>query len=190
MAKFDTSKIENFDELSADELRELFRNTEIPDNNDDEEKTKLKNALNKATSEASGYKKQLREQMSEAERQKAEKEESDKEKDELIAKYQRNETVSNYTTKLVSLGLDEASAKKSAEALPNGIGDDFFTGISNYKTQFEKNIRADLTKKTPRPNGGSEKGNHTAKDFQNMSYLERIALKKENPEEYEALKNG
>jgi len=189
--KYDTKTIENFENLSADELRAVISNMDVPDtNSNNDDVTKLKNALNKATAEASDFKKQLREQMSESDRLKAEREEADKAKDELIKSYQRKEAVGNYTTKLVALGLDLDTAKKTAESLPNDINDNFFTSLSNFKADFEKSIRADITKDTPRPGGGNTDNKISREDFAKMSYKDRLKLKSENPTEYEALKGG
>lgn len=193
--KIDKNLIPNFDELSADELREAITNLDIKTDNDnkgnDDEIARLKAALNKASSEASDFKKQLREKMSTEEKEKAEKEAADKEKDELIAKLLRNQDVTNYTAKLIGLGMNEADAKKTAETMPSGLKDTFFEACTNLKSDIERKVKAEITKGTPRPDGGNEKPEGVTKEqFNKMSYMERLELKKNNPTEYENLKGG
>lgn len=192
--KFDKNLIENFDNLSAEELKAALENLELPsgeDKSNDDEIAKLKAALNKASSEASDYKKQLREKMSAEEKEKAEKEAADKEKDELIAKLQRERAVTNYTAKLIGLGISEAEAKKTAEKMPSGLDDTFFDTFSNFKNEVERKTKAELTKGTPRPGGGSDTDKTITKEqFDKMGYKERLELKQNNPTEYENLKGG
>ena len=193
--KIDTNLFENFENLTADELREKIKNLdlEVPDS---EEVSKLKNLLNKASGEASNYKKQLREKeeadrakMSEEEKEKADREAADRAKDELIAKLQREQAVTTYTAKLIGLGMKEDEAKKTAQNMPNGLDDTFFSAMSKYKDDMERNIRADITKNTPRPDkSGDDNKGITKEDFNKMSYKERVELKNSNPTEYEALK--
>ena len=61
MAKINTSAIEGYEAMSAEEKLAALEALDIPDVD------KIKSALDKATSEAAGYKKQLRERMSEDE---------------------------------------------------------------------------------------------------------------------------
>ncbi len=191
--KFDKNLIENFDELSADELRAKLLEIEFETDkgNNDDEIAKLKAALNKASSEASDFKKQLREKMSAEEKEKAEKEAADKAKDELIAQLQKEQSVANYTAKLIALGINEADAKKTAETMPSGLDDTFFATFNNFKGDIERKVKAEITKGTPRPDGGSDKDEGVTKEqFNKMGYMERLELKKNNPTEYQNLKGG
>lgn len=192
--KIDKNLIENFDNLSADELRNAILNLEIKTDKGEsnaDEVARLKAALNKATGEASDYKKQLREQMSAEDKAKADREAADKAKDDLIAELQRKQAVTEYTAKLIGLGIDETEAKKTAETMPNGLDDSFFSTLTNFKGQIERNIKAKITKDTPRPDGGNNNNQGITKDdFNKMGYKERLELKQNNPTEYENLKGG
>jgi len=61
MAKINTSAIEGYADMSAEEKLAALEAMDLPDVD------KIKSALDKATSEAAGYKKQLRERMTEDE---------------------------------------------------------------------------------------------------------------------------
>lgn len=194
--KIDKNLIENFDELSAEDKVKALLDFEFDNNSD--EIAKLKAALNKSASETSNFKKQLREKeeaerakMSAEEKEKADREAADKAKDELIAQLQREKAESAYTAKLIGLGVSEAEAKKAVAALPNEIGDDFFDVLSNFKGEVERKVKADVTKGTPRPDGGGHEQTETTKEqFAKMGYKERLELKQNNPEEYENLRGG
>ena len=67
MAKINTSAIEGYENMTAEEKLAALEAMDIPDVD------KMKSALDKATSEAAGYKKQLRERMTEDEAKEAER---------------------------------------------------------------------------------------------------------------------
>lgn len=177
--KFDTSKIENFDTLSAEDKLKAILEFEMDDD------SKLKDALNKASSEAANYKKQLREKQSEAERLEAERKEADLQKDELLKSLMREKTVSEHKANFLSVGYDNELASKSAEALADGNFAEIFNGFKSFVENRDKSIRAELLKSTPSPVGGStDKGTISKEQFAKMNYSERAKFYAENPELY------
>ena len=105
--------IENYDTMTPEEkvaaLEERYADGE-----------KLKAALDKASSEAATYKKQLREKQTDEEAKAAKEAE---ERATLLARVEeleREKLVNSYVTSYLSLGYDEKTAKSTAEALAKG----------------------------------------------------------------------
>ena len=73
MAKIDTTKIEGYADMTAEQKLAALEAFELPDNNS-AELERLKNAVSKANSEAAEYKKQLRAKQTDAEIKAAEDE--------------------------------------------------------------------------------------------------------------------
>lgn len=186
--KIDTTKIENFDSMSADEKLEALMAYEFEESkNDSEEVIKLKNALNKASSETASFKKQLREKQTEDERREAERKEREAERETLLQSLIREKDVSNYQAKFLENGYDPELAKSSAEAMANGDFNTIFANQKIFNEQREKSIRADVLKGTPRPQGGNTETSVTKEQFASMGYTERAKLFEENPELYQEL---
>ena len=62
MAKIDVSGIENYQNMTPEEKVKVLEGLDIPESRvDNEETIKLKNALNKASSDVAAYKKKLQE---------------------------------------------------------------------------------------------------------------------------------
>lgn len=143
-----------------------------------------KTVLDKATSEAASYKKQLREKMSEEEALKAKEAEDKAALMARVEELEREKTVNTYTTSYLAMGYDEKLAKSTAEALAKG---DMNTVFANQKVHFdarEKVLRAELLKGTPAPAaGGDPKIDYTQKiqeaqasgDFTAVAYYTRLA---------------
>ncbi len=108
MAKVDTSKIENFDSMSAEEKLNalLGYEFEAPKVDESDELKRVRKALNDASSEAANYKRALREKQSEAERAEADRLENEKKLQDELAAYRTKERISTYQAKLMSVGFD------------------------------------------------------------------------------------
>ena len=108
------------------------------------ELAKSKTALSKVNSEAADWKRQLREKQSEQERLEAERAEADRKQAELLAEYQKRDTINTYKAKLIEAGVEVRSAELMANALPMGVGDEYFTATKEYlsgqKQAFEKEM--------------------------------------------------
>ena len=108
---------------------------------EDPEIAKLKAALSKANSEAAEWKRALREKQTEQERAEAERAEREKARDARLAELEAKDRINTYVEKLVSAGYDAQSAKAMANALPEGVGDDYFaaqkTFIESQRQAFE-----------------------------------------------------
>ena len=150
--KIDTTKIEGFAEMSAEEKLAALEAYEFdapaPKENNDEV-NKLKTALSKANSEAADWKRQLREKQTEQERAEAERAERDRERDELIATLQHKETVSGYLASCLSLGYDKDLATEAANAMADGDAAKIFECQQRFLDAKTKELEAAALNKQP-----------------------------------------
>lgn len=150
MAKIDVSSIENYQNLSAEEKVAILEGYELPDApTDNGEMLKLKNALNKASSEAAGYKRQLQEKMTEAERQEAERKEQEERMQSELTALKKEKTIAGYKSSYLSMGYAEDLANATALALADG---DMQTVLNNQKAFLDaqkKALQADFVSSQP-----------------------------------------
>lgn len=134
MARIDVSRIENFETMSTeDKLKALLDyEYEAPKADESAELARVRNALNKASSECADYKKQLRERQTEAEREAADRLERENALQEELKAYKVRERVSTYKAQLMSVGYDAETAEVMANALPEGVSDDFFAKQKSF----------------------------------------------------------
>ena len=142
--KIDTTKIENYAEMTAEEKLKVLEEFEFeaPAPKDtSEEVNKLKTALSKANSEAADWKRQLREKQTEQERADAERKEREAAVEEELRTLRRDKTVSGYVASCLALGYDKDLALKAAEAMADnnaaGIMECQQTFLENKKKEYE-----------------------------------------------------
>ena len=188
MAKIDITKIDGYETMSVEEKLAALEALDLPD--PDYSGFVKKELLDKATSEAAGYKKQLRERMSEEEAAKA------KAAEELAAAMAELETlradkaVSEYTTQFMGIGYDEALAKSTAQAIQKGDMAAMFKNHAKFVVEREKALKAELLKGTPTPPAGDPSTGVTKEAFSKMTLLEKQKFAKENPEQYKEIYGG
>ena len=138
--KVNVTKIDGYSEMSAEDKVKALEgfDIEVPQ---DGEKAKLKAAIDKATAEASEYKKKWQNTLSEQERLAAEQAEKDKARDAELKAYKDKERISNYKAKFMEIGYDAATAQTLASSLPEGINDDFFSSQKIFlETQKQQQV--------------------------------------------------
>lgn len=160
----DISTIENFDSMDAQTLRDFIKGYEVPEDLSDKYSA-LKESFNKTSSELADAKKTLRSKLSADEAEKADREAREKEREELIQTLLREKTVNSYAKSLVEIGIDSSSAVRAAEALPDDVKPEFFESIKNLIKNREKEIRAEITKGSPRPDDAGGSGVLTAEEI-------------------------
>src|SRR5699024_6003271 len=115
----DTSTIENFDSLSAEEKVDALLKLDLPDSS--AELARMKSALDKATSEAADYKKQLKGKLTEDEAAAAEREAKWAEMEAKLKELETEKTISTYKASYLAMpGFDEKLAEDTAKALAAG----------------------------------------------------------------------
>lgn len=148
--KFDTSRIEGWDALSAEDKVKALLEQEIEvEQTEPADAIKLKNALNKACEEAASYKKALREKQSEAERAEADRAEQYKALQDELASYRNKERVSSYKAQLMAAGIDPDTADLMAKSLPEGVSDEYFQATKSFLDAQRKNAEIAALGKQP-----------------------------------------
>lgn len=191
MAKINTSAIEGYEAMSAEEKLAALEALDIPDVD------KIKSALDKATSEAAGYKKQLRERMSEDEAKAAkDAEEREKEAEEhakVLAELEQlraEKVIDQHTTKFMALGYEEKLARETAKAMASGDTELVFKNQAKFIADREKALKAEILKSTPTPPAGDGTKEISKEDIQKMTLAEKQKFFRENPEQYKELYGG
>lgn len=151
------------------------------------ENEKLRKANTNASADASRYKKELAARMSEDERVKAEQAEMNKALEDELKALRRDKAVSEHVASFLSVGYDDALAKKSAEAIVDGDIAAVFEGLKTFITAHDKAINADALRKTTKPGSGAVNPAMSKQDFEQLTYKERVKLYEENRELYEQL---
>lgn len=157
----DTSKIAGYAEMSAEEKIAALEGyePEAPDLSG----FVRKELLDKAASEAAGYKKQLREKMSAeelaAQEQAAKQQEFEDRYKDLEAKYnqlQQQNTISDYKSRLVALGYEEKLAGETAKAMAEGDMQKVFVNQAKFMKAREEAAKAEALKGMSGPQGGGK----------------------------------
>ena len=181
MAKIDTSKIENYENMSAEEKLAALEAFEYEADNTDAER--LKAAVSKANSEAAELKRQLKARMTEDEQKEAERAAKEAEKDALLESLKKDKTISDSKAKFLGLGYDEKLAAETAKALADGDMDKVFANQQIHIENVKKAERAAALASDQKPPAGSGGAtNITKEQFDAMGYSERLKLHNEQPE--------
>ena len=175
--------------MTFEEVETALESVTIPEDNSAEIE-RLKNALSKSNSEAASYKKQLREKMTEDEQKKQREQE---EREELQNKYDkllRESVIAKNKAKLVALGYDESLADETAEAMADGDSEKVFANQQKHLASFEKKVRAEALKNTPKPTPDGDSKTMTLEKFRKLDPAERHKFYTEHPDEYKELYGG
>lgn len=152
MANIDTSTIEGFEGMTAEQKVDALLKLNIPDA-PDMSKFISKDTFDKTASELAKTKKEYAAKLSDDEKAKI----AEKEKwDELQSKYdalEKSSKISESTAKYIGLGYDEKLAKETAEALYEGNMEKVFANQKAFNEAQEKAIRAKLVAGDPKPSG-------------------------------------
>ena len=178
MAKINTSAIEGYENMTAEEKLAALEAMDIPDVD------KIKSALDKATSEAAGYKKQLRERMTEDEAKEAERAAREAAIQKELEQLRAEKLIDQHTAKFLGLGYDEKLARETATALAAGEHDVVFKNHAKFLVDREKALKAEILKSTPTPPAGDGAEKKSKDDFRKMTLAEKQQFARENPELY------
>lgn len=188
MAKIDFSKIENYENMTAEEKLAALEALELPD--PDYSGWVKKDVADKYASEAAGYKKQLRERMSEDE---AAKEKAAEDMAAVMAELESlraDKAVSEYTAQFMGIGYSEELAKSTAVALQKGDTTTMFKNHSKFVVEREKALKSELLKTTPTPPAGEGTKGVTKEEYSKMNLAEKAKFAEENPEKYKEFYGG
>lgn len=188
MAKIDVSKIEGYAEMSAEDKLKALEAYDVPD--PDYSGYVDKKLFDKTASELAEKKRELRDKLSEDEATKLREKEEREELEEKYNKLLRESAVSKNKAKLVALGYDEALADETAEAMADGNLEKVFGNQKKHLDSFEKKIRAEVLKDTPKPTPDGDSKTMTLEKFRKLSPDERLKFSQEHAEEYKQLYTG
>lgn len=184
----DTSKIEGYAEMSAEDKVKALEALDIEDNA--AELKKYKDATSKANSEAAEYKRQLKELQAKEEKGASDTEKQMAEMQKQIETLQKEKTISERKASFLKFGMSEENADKFSEAFTNGDSKSFFEAMTSFVTEHDKAYKAELLKSTPRPNGeGGKAPEMTLEKFRKLSMAEKNEFANKYPEEYAKLYN-
>ena len=165
------------EELMALEVEEPKPDTTAYDN--------LKKRFDEVASEAAGYKKQLRANMSEAEQKALADAEALKALQDEVAQLREEKSIAENSKGLVAIGYDEKTANEVATAFLKGD----FTTVIKAQTAFvdaqKKAVIAEAVKTTPEPPAGNDAAKTLTKEqFRKMSLSEQMKVYNDTPELY------
>lgn len=186
--KIDFSSIEGYENMTAEEKLAALEAMDIPE--PDYSGWVRKDVADKYASEAAGYKKQLREHMSEDEAAKAKAAEELASVMEEVKTLRQEKTVTDMTKRWMGVGYSEELATATAKAMTEGNMDVVFKNHATFLAEREKTLRKELLKDTPTPPAGDGKKVVTKEQFDAMSYENRVKLFNENRELYNELNGG
>ena len=182
MPTISTEGIEGFDSMTAEEKVEALLKLDLPDSS--AELARMKSALDKATSEAADYKKQLKGKLTEDEAAAAEREAKWAEMEAKLKELETEKTISTYKASYLAMpGFDEKLAEDTAKALAEGDMKAVFANQQKANAAYEKKLRAEMVKQDPKPEGagGDDQKKDTAVEFaRNLGKQRADALKSAN----------
>ena len=188
MAKIDVTKIEGYDTMTPEEKLAVLEAYEYDDNASELER--YKNAVSKANSEASEWKKKHNALLTADDKEKQERDEELTNLRSELEELKKEKAVSSYKAKFLGLGYEESLAETTAKALAEGDMDSVFANQKKHNETREKAIKADLLKGTPTPPTGEGGDTMTLDKLKKMSSQERYEYSVAHPEEYKKLYNG
>ncbi len=187
-----SEKIEGYDSMSAEEKLKALEELEIEDNSQ-----KLKEALNKASAEASDYKKRLKakedelnSKLSEEEKLEKERQAKEAEREEMLNKLLKEKAVAEHKANFLKEGYSEDLANTSANALADGDFKTLFDNLNTFISERDKQAQVKALDNTKRPGSGSGSPEVTKEQFDKMSFKERNKLFTDNPELYNSFTKG
>ena len=179
--KIDVTKIEGYADMTAEEKLAALEAYEM-----DTSGMVRKELLDKATSEAAGYKKQLREKLSEDEKATAERDEQFRAITEELETLRTEKAIDTAAKRWMGLGYDEKLATETAKAMVSGDTEKVFANHAKFIAEKEKALRAELLKDTPAPPPGEGGKGMTKEDFRKLPLAEKAKFAEEQPEQYQA----
>ena len=187
MANIDTSKIEGYADMTAEEKVKALEDYIFAD--PDYSGYVKKDTFDKTASELAQAKKDLKARMSDEEKAKAETEALLRQYKEQAETLQKEKSISENKASLIAMGYDDTLATETATAMVNG---DLATVLKNQQAVIEnvkKVAKGEAMASTTPPAGKFNAGERTMtkEQFEKLSYSEMAELFNTNPELYEEL---
>ena len=149
MAKIDTSKIEGYESMSAEQKLATLEGYEF-----DTSGLVSKATLDKATTEAAEWKRKYNSTLSEAEQARNAAEEAQKATNDRLAELERKDKISTTKDKYIASGFSVDLALKTAEAFVDGNMDVVLANITKHASDVAAAAKDEALKGTPPPPAG------------------------------------
>jgi len=185
MARIDTSGIEGYDSMTAEEKLAALEAFEYEDNTAKYEQ--MKSSFDRASKEAADWKKKHNQLLSDDERKKQENDEALSQMQKELEELRREKYLSTHEAKALALGMDEKTAKTVSEAIVDGKYEVMFDTFGKFLKTHDHEIEVNLLKDTPRAPGGDGEHAMTLAEFKKLSTDERAKFALEHPDQYEEL---
>ena len=149
--RIDTAKIENYENLSAEDKLKALEEYEFdtPATKETDEVTKLKAALSKANSDAAEWKRQYRQGLDEAKRAEEERKEREQAVEDELRTLRRDKTVSGFVAQYLALGYDKDLALRAAEATADNDAATLMSCQQDFLAAKTKELEAAALNKQP-----------------------------------------
>ena len=177
------------DGMTLEEIEAALADVEFPEDQTPEIE-RLKTANSKLSSENADWKRKHRDALSEEERKSQEVADELKQLRDERDKLLRESNVSKHKARFLGMGYEEALANDAAVAMTDGDMEKLFSYQQKHQEAFEKKIRAEALKGTPKPVPDKKDGVITRDQVSKMSVSERIKFYNENPEQYKEIYGG
>lgn len=149
----DTSTIEGFDNMTAEQKVDALLKVEVPEKVDLTGYVK-KDLFDKTASELAEAKKAAKAKMSEEEQAAAERDAKWAEMEAKLQALEMEKTISTYKASYLAMnGYDEKLAQETAEALAKGDMAKVFANQQKAMEAHDKALKAELLRNTPKPEG-------------------------------------
>lgn len=172
MPNIDTSIIEGFDAMSAEDQVKALLGLDIPEKVDLSGYVK-KELLDKTASELAAAKRSLKEKMTSEEAAKAQADEAMKELQDKYNELLKKTSIAENTAKYLEVGYSPELAKSTAEAIFNGDMDAVLENQKKYNAECEKRFKENIERGL-HPNGGS----NTEKDSPEIALAKKFGKQK------------
>ena len=191
MAKIDTSKIENYENLSDEEKVKALLDFDFVTSEDaEDELKKLKKANDKLSSENADLKRQKKK----LEEDKAEDDENHKSQIEKLTEkvndMEKKNTINEFKASYLAQGYSEELALDTAKASAEGDVKKIMANQKKFLEEHDKKVVEKAMSDVKPPKGSDEKyKDMTLEKFKKLGPVERAEYSKKHPEEYQALYN-
>lgn len=150
------------------------------------ENGKLKQSVTNASADASKWKKQYQDKLSEQDLAKEQQDEANAALQKELEDLRKERNIAKFTGELVDarIGMDAETAKSVAEALNAGETEKVFDGIRQFISAHDKSLRESALRNNQTLPGGSVGKVTTKEEFRAMSLSEMMDFKANHPDLY------
>lgn len=149
--KIDTTGIENYENMTPEEKVAALEGLDLPEaqQTDNGEVTRLKNALNKASSDVARFKKSLQEKMTQEEQDAAARKEAQEKMEEELNALRTEKAIAGYKNKYLKMGYSDELAESTAKALHSGDMETVFANQETFLDGTKKALQAAAINQQP-----------------------------------------